>query len=199
MKLPAPLCRKLEKAARTAAKASYSPYSKFRVGAAILTGSGKVYTGANIENASYGLCNCAERTAIFTAAAAGERTVKAVAVYTPTRTATTPCGACRQVINEFGPTAPDPLCVRSAGPHRDHARPAASRRVRPQEPASPPEGLSGDGLGHFMKPAPLRPRIYPALKKSRTAATAWSRGTSCSVRSVRSRIFTTPFASSSSP
>ncbi len=105
MKLPAPLCRKLEKAARTAAKASYSPYSKFRVGAAILTGSGKVYTGANIENASYGLCNCAERTTIFTAAAAGERTVKAVAVYTPTRTATTPCGACRQVINEFGPTA----------------------------------------------------------------------------------------------
>ena len=105
MKLPAPLCRKLEKAARTAAKASYSPYSKFRVGAAVLAGSGKIYTGTNVENASYGLCNCAERTAIFTAAAAGERAVRAVAVYTPTRTATTPCGACRQVINEFGPTA----------------------------------------------------------------------------------------------
>jgi cytidine deaminase len=105
MKLPAPVCRKLEKAARTAAKASYSPYSKFRVGAAVLAGSGKIYTGTNVENASYGLCNCAERTAIFTAAAAGERAVKAVAVYTPTRTATTPCGACRQVINEFGPTA----------------------------------------------------------------------------------------------
>ena len=105
MKLPAPVCRKLEKAARTAAKASYSPYSKFRVGAAVLAGSGKIYTGTNVENASYGLCNCAERTAIFTAAAAGERAVRAVAVYTPTRTATTPCGACRQVINEFGPTA----------------------------------------------------------------------------------------------
>lgn len=97
--------RRLEKAARIAAKGSYSPYSKFRVGAAILTGSGKMFTGANVENASYGLCNCAERTAIFAAAAAGERVLRAVAVYTPTKTATTPCGACRQVINEFGPTA----------------------------------------------------------------------------------------------
>ena len=105
MKIPAPTCRKLEKAARQAAKASYSPYSKFRVGAAILAGSGKIYSGTNVENASYGLCNCAERTAIFTAVAAGERAVRAVAVYTPTKTATSPCGACRQVINEFGPTA----------------------------------------------------------------------------------------------
>lgn len=104
-KIPTPLCRRLEKAARTAAKSSYSPYSKFRVGAAILAGSGKIYTGTNVENASYGLCNCAERTAIFTAVAAGERTVQAVAVYTPTPGATSPCGACRQVINEFGPTA----------------------------------------------------------------------------------------------
>lgn len=101
----ATVVRRLEKAARQAAKASYSPYSKFRVGAAILAGSGKVYTGTNVENASYGLCNCAERTAIFTAVAAGERAVRAVAVYTPTREATSPCGACRQVINEFGPAA----------------------------------------------------------------------------------------------
>ncbi len=106
MPRPTPtIVRRLEKAARQAAKASYSPYSKFRVGAAILTGSGKVFTGTNVENASYGLCNCAERTAIFSAVAAGERTVRAVAVYTPTRTATSPCGACRQVINEFGPEA----------------------------------------------------------------------------------------------
>lgn len=106
MPRPTPtVVRRLEKAARQAATASYSPYSKFRVGAAILTGSGKVYTGTNVENASYGLCNCAERTAIFSAVAAGERTVRAVAVYTPTRTATSPCGACRQVINEFGPAA----------------------------------------------------------------------------------------------
>ncbi len=101
-KISAPTCRKLEKAARRAAKASYSPYSKFRVGAAILTGSGKIYTGTNVENASYGLCNCAERTAIFSAVAAGESKVLAVAVFTPTAHAHAPCGSCRQVINEFG-------------------------------------------------------------------------------------------------
>ena len=104
-KIPAPVCRKLEKAARQAAKASYSPYSKFRVGAAVLAGSGKIYSGTNVENASYGLCNCAERTAIFTAVAAGERAVRAVAVYTPTSRAHAPCGSFRQVINEFGPHA----------------------------------------------------------------------------------------------
>ena len=95
--------RRLEKAARVAAKASYSPYSKFRVGAAVLTGSGKIYTGTNVENASYGLANCAERTAIFTAVAQGEREIRCVAIYTPTVKPTMPCGACRQVINEFGP------------------------------------------------------------------------------------------------
>lgn len=105
-KPPTPaLARRLEKAARTAAKKSYSPYSKFPVGAAVLAGSGKIYAGCNIENASFGLCNCAERTAIFTAVAAGESKLRCVVVYSPTETATTPCGACRQVINEFGPEA----------------------------------------------------------------------------------------------
>ncbi|HUR57818.1 MAG TPA: cytidine deaminase [Opitutaceae bacterium] len=94
--------RRLEAAARAVAKKSYSPYSKFRVGTAILSGSGKIYEGCNVENASYGLCNCAERTAIFSAAAAGERKIRAVVVFTPTPTPTMPCGACRQVINEFG-------------------------------------------------------------------------------------------------
>jgi cytidine deaminase len=97
--------RRLEATARAAAKNSYAPYSKFRVGTAILAGSGKVYIGCNVENASYGLCNCAERTAIFSAAAEGERKIKAVVVYTPTPTPTMPCGACRQVINEFGSQA----------------------------------------------------------------------------------------------
>src|SRR5258707_15687060 len=97
--------RRLEHAARAAARGAYAPYSKYRVGAAVLAGSGKIYAGCNVENASYGLCNCAERTAIFTAIAAGERKVKAVVVYTPTRIPTMPCGACRQVINEFGPQA----------------------------------------------------------------------------------------------
>src|SRR5215217_1397013 len=100
--IPASTIRRLEKAARAAAKFSYAPYSKFRVGTAVLAGSGKIYSGCNVENASYGLCNCAERTAIFTAATAGERKIKAVVVYTPTPTPTMPCGACRQVINEFG-------------------------------------------------------------------------------------------------
>jgi cytidine deaminase len=103
--LPASVVRRLENSARAAARTAYSPYSKFPVGAAVLSGSGKIYTGCNIENASYGLCNCAERTAIFTAAAAGERTLRAVVVYTPTPTPTMPCGACRQVINEFGSDA----------------------------------------------------------------------------------------------
>lgn len=97
--------RRLEKAARLAAKNAYAPYSAFRVGAAVLSGSGKIFTGSNVENASYGLCNCAERTAIFSAAAAGERKIRAVVVFTPTPTPTAPCGACRQVINEFGPDA----------------------------------------------------------------------------------------------
>lgn len=97
--------RRLEAAARRAAATSYSPYSEFRVGAAVLTGSGRIFAGCNVENASFGLCNCAERTAIFAAAAAGERTLRAVAVYTPTPEPTLPCGACRQVIHEFGPDA----------------------------------------------------------------------------------------------
>jgi len=97
--------KKLEAAARRAAAKAYAPYSKFRVGAAVLTGSGRVYAGTNVENASYGLCNCAERTAIFSAVAAGAKKISCVVVYTPTKTATAPCGACRQVISEFGPTA----------------------------------------------------------------------------------------------
>ncbi len=97
--------RRLIAAARRAAQAAYAPYSKFRVGAAVLTRSGKIHTGCNVENASYGLSNCAERTAVFTAVAGGERKIVAVAVYTPTRKPTLPCGACRQVINEFGPKA----------------------------------------------------------------------------------------------
>jgi cytidine deaminase len=95
--------RQLEASARRAARRAYAPYSQFAVGAAILSGSGKIYAGCNVENASFGLCNCAERTALFTAIAAGEREVRAVAVYTPTPAPTSPCGACRQVLNEFGP------------------------------------------------------------------------------------------------
>jgi cytidine deaminase len=102
--MPSPTqLKRLKTAARAAAAKAYAPYSKFRVGAAVLTESGHIYSGCNVENASYGLCNCAERTAIFSAVAAGERKFKCVVVYTPTKTATAPCGACRQVIYEFGP------------------------------------------------------------------------------------------------
>ncbi len=94
---------KLMRAAQVASKSAYAPYSKFPVGAAVLAESGKVYAGCNVENASYGLCNCAERTAIFSAIAAGERSIRAIAVYTATRSPTLPCGACRQVMREFGP------------------------------------------------------------------------------------------------
>jgi len=87
--------RRLEKAARAAAGKAYAPYSRFPVGAAVVGSSGRVYSG----------CNCAERTAIFSAVAAGETAVVAVVVYTPTPLPTAPCGACRQVINEFGPDA----------------------------------------------------------------------------------------------
>jgi cytidine deaminase len=95
----------LEAKAKAVRDNAHAPYSHYKVGAALRTASGKVFAGCNVENASYGLCNCAERTAIFSAVAAGERALRAVAVYTPTATAATPCGACRQVINEFGPEA----------------------------------------------------------------------------------------------
>ncbi len=104
-KLTEAAIRRLEKSARAAAGRAYAPYSKFPVGAAVVGGSGKIYSGCNVENAAFGLCNCAERTAIFSAVAAGEGSITAVAIYTPTSLPTAPCGACRQVINEFGPDA----------------------------------------------------------------------------------------------
>ena len=86
-----------------ASKLSYSPYSKFPVGAAILTGDGRIFTGCNIENRSFGLTNCAERTAMFNAVSEGARRILAVAIATPTSDYPVgPCGACRQVLSEFG-------------------------------------------------------------------------------------------------
>ena len=96
---------KLEAAAKAAARHSYSPYSKFPVGAAVMTGDGRLFSGTNVENASFGRSNCAERTAIFSAIAAGARSLSAIVVYTPTPAPVTPCGACRQVIREFGANA----------------------------------------------------------------------------------------------
>jgi cytidine deaminase len=105
MALPEPLRNALVDAARGASARAYCPYSRFRVGAAVLTGDGTVVAGCNVENASYGLTVCAERNALFQAVALGHTRVRAVAIYTPTPTPSAPCGACRQVINEFGPDA----------------------------------------------------------------------------------------------
>lgn len=89
-------------AARDERRHSYSPYSKFRVGAALLGKSGTIYLGTNVENASLGLTICAERTAVCRAVADGEREFAAIAVCADGENPTSPCGACRQVLLEFG-------------------------------------------------------------------------------------------------
>jgi cytidine deaminase len=92
----------LHEAAKRAAEASYSPYSKFRVGAALLCSDGTVFTGTNVENRSFGLTICAERSAIVAAVSAGHRSFASLAIATPDSPEPVgPCGACRQVISEF--------------------------------------------------------------------------------------------------
>lgn len=98
---------KLLQLAKEARQQAYVPYSKFPVGAAIITKDGKVYQGCNIENASFSLTNCAERTAIFKAVSEGETAFEAIAVIADTAGPVSPCGACRQVMVEFcEPTMP---------------------------------------------------------------------------------------------
>lgn len=91
----------LLQAAAKAAKQAYAPYSGFSVGAAVQTASGNIFSGCNVENASYGLTMCAERVAVFKAVSEGERTIVAIALCS--EGAAYPCGACRQVLSEFGP------------------------------------------------------------------------------------------------
>jgi cytidine deaminase len=93
--------QRLIEAAQRAAKHAHAPYSRFHVGAAILTASGEIFGGCNVENASYGLTICGERAAVCAAVAAGQKAIVAVAVVT--RGGHAPCGACRQVLSEFGP------------------------------------------------------------------------------------------------
>jgi cytidine deaminase len=97
----------LLQAARKVMKQAHAPYSHFKVGAAILTAKGAIFSGCNVENASYGMTNCAERTAIFTAVAQSgpKLNIRAVAVVNDQKVPCSPCGACRQVIYEFGPDA----------------------------------------------------------------------------------------------
>ena len=91
---------------------AYAQYSDFKVGAAVLTGSGTIYGGCNVENNSYGASLCAERNAIGTAIAAGEKKICALAVAGSSQTYTTPCGICRQVMAEFG--IQEVICVKTA-------------------------------------------------------------------------------------
>ncbi len=99
--------QKLELAARKVMKNAHAPYSNFHVGSAILLTNGQIFSGCNVENASYGMTNCAERTAIFSAVAAlGPKIeIRAIAVTNDQGVPCSPCGACRQVIYEFGPEA----------------------------------------------------------------------------------------------
>ncbi|MCO5217489.1 MAG: cytidine deaminase [Thermomicrobiales bacterium] len=107
--------RTLLDTARDFATRAYVPYSHFPVGAAILVEDGSVIGGVNIENASYPLTICGERSAVVTAASRGHRTILAVAVSAPKAPATTPCGACRQVLNEFKPTDAEMLVLLDEG------------------------------------------------------------------------------------
>ncbi len=94
---------KLIDAARVARENAYAPFSGFQVGAALLTTDGKIFTGCNVENSSYGLTMCAERTAVFKAVSEGHREFAAIAIYSESAPPARPCGACRQVLYEFNP------------------------------------------------------------------------------------------------
>jgi cytidine deaminase len=102
MTVSAETVERLVSAAREVKKRAYAPYSRFRVGAAVLAG-GEVFAAPNIENASYPLSVCAERNAVAAAVSAGHASIDAVAVSTDAQRPTPPCGGCRQVLNEFGP------------------------------------------------------------------------------------------------
>ena len=100
--------------AKRAAEKAYANYSRFKVGAALLTDDGKIFTGCNVENSSYGLTVCAERVAVFKAVSEGHLRFKAIVVYTEARPPARPCGACLQVLSEFGPEL-EICCVNAEG------------------------------------------------------------------------------------
>ena len=111
--------QELLNAALSARERAYAPYSKFLVGASVLAKSGKIYTGCNIENASYGLTVCAERNALFSAVGAGEREFTALCVVGDTEEPISPCGACRQVMAEF--KVPCIILANLKGDVKEHA------------------------------------------------------------------------------
>jgi len=105
----------LRQQAQHAAEAAYAPYSRFQVGAALLAEDGRIFTGCNVENASFGLTLCAERTAVVSAVVARARRFSALVVVTSSASPVTPCGACRQVLHEFQP-AFEVRCYGQGGP-----------------------------------------------------------------------------------
>jgi cytidine deaminase len=117
-------CTELAKAALSAKEMSYSPYSNFRVGAALLTKSGKVYTGCNIESAAYSPTNCAERTALFKAVSEGEREFAAIAIAGAPKDGKPqycyPCGVCRQMLKEFFSDDCEVIIVKSPDDFKVH-------------------------------------------------------------------------------
>jgi len=115
--------------ARAAAEHAYVPYSAFPVGAAVLVEDGSIYTGCNVENASYGLTICAERVAATAAVSSGHRQIVAVAVSAPKVPRTTPCGACRQFLNEFRSTTSDMVVILD---DRDSGEPVCLDELLPQ-------------------------------------------------------------------
>lgn len=123
----------LVKIAVAAKESAYAPYSNFRVGAAVLSESGKIYTGGNIENVSFGATNCAERTAVFKAVSDGERKIIAVAIASDSENFIYPCGICRQVLTEFGDSDTRVICTRKNGDFKvytlDELLPQAFRKI----------------------------------------------------------------------
>ena len=137
-------------AARAARERAYAPYSRFRVGAALLTDGGDVVTAANVENASYGLGICAERAAVVAAVAAGYRSFEAIAVAGGGEAPVTPCGACRQVLREF-PAALD-LEVVCAGEAGDQVLTTTLRALLPE--SFGPGAFQAEGPGAFHSEGP---------------------------------------------
>jgi len=110
--------KKLIEAAKQAQENAYAPYSRFPVGAAILTPSGKIYTGANVENAAFPLTRCAEQIAVGAMVTAGEREIEAVVIVSTSSPPAAPCGACRQVLAEFASPETPVVCVNDRGEER---------------------------------------------------------------------------------
>ena len=140
----------LERAAIAVRQAAHAPYSHYRVGAALITRSGKVFVGCNVENASYGLCLCAERSAIAQMVSAGEREPIAIVVVTEGPRPGSPCGMCRQTLAEFA----DDLAIRLVA----DGMPAATRSTTLA--ALLPDAFRSDSLGVVSEraPAPAKPK-----------------------------------------